>query len=311
MWLDLFMQVMLPIALLVAAGGVWARVRGAAALSLRSDLSRLTLYLFAPALMFSVAARTPIDLPLLSVPLLVALAVLVTGALLYGLLYHTGLGHGLSRSTRAALLLAGMFPNVFYFGFPLVTFLYGPAGGRYPAFADILATTPLLWTAGVWIATRLGQQPDREHAPLWWVLVKLPPVWAFVLGLAANQLGFAWEPLLRATAFIGQATIPVMMFVLGLSIPWARLRITRPIAAVCAIKLVVMPLLVWALATVLYGPLAEPQRAAVIEAALPTMLFAVLMADRFQLDTEAAGLMIGVSTLAFWLLAPWWLLAFA
>jgi hypothetical protein len=311
MWLNLFMQVMLPIALLVAAGGVWARLRGAAASTLRSDLNRLTLYLFAPALMFAVVARTPLDRQLLSVPLLVALGVLLTGTLLYGLLYHGPLGRGLKRRTRAALLLAGMFPNVFYLGFPLVTFLYGTEGGRYPAFADVLATTPLLWTAGVWIATRLGQERDQAHAPLWRVLVRLPPVWAFVLGLTANQFGLAWEPLLRATAFIGQATIPVMLFVLGLSIPWARLRVTPPIAAVCAVKLLVMPLLVWALAALLFDPLHEAQRAAVIEAALPTMLFAVLMADRFNLDTEAAGLMIGVSTLTFWLLAPWWLLAFA
>jgi predicted permease len=48
-------------------------------------------------------------------------------------------------------------------------------------------------------------------------------------------------------------------------------------------------------------------RAAVVEATMPTMLMAILLADRFRLDNEAAALMIGWSTMLFWLTLPAWL----
>jgi len=37
------------------------------------------------------------------------------------------------------------------------------------------------------------------------------------------------------------------------------------------------------------------------------MLMAILFADRFKLDTRAAALMTGWSTLLFWLTLPFWL----
>jgi predicted permease len=48
-------------------------------------------------------------------------------------------------------------------------------------------------------------------------------------------------------------------------------------------------------------------RAAVVEATMPTMLMAILLADRFRLDNEAAALTIGWSTMLFWLTLPAWL----
>lgn len=308
MSVNLVIEVMLPLAVLAAAGGLWPALSGVPAKALRTQLNHLALYLFAPALMFSIAASTRIDGALLSVPLLVVMGMLATGVLLYLLLYHTQLGAKLPNRSRAALLLAGMFGNVMYLGYPVVTFLYGSAAGKYPAFADMLGSTPLLWSLGVWIATSLGSGgAAATRAPLWRVMLGLPPVWAFVLGVAVNQFGLDWPPLIRAAAFIGQATIPVMMFVLGLSIPWQALRPSAALLAVTGVKLLLMPALILAVLWATAGPPAEPQRAAVIEGAMPTMLMAVLIADRFHLDTEAAALMIGWSTLLFWFTLPLWL----
>lgn len=308
MSLNMIIEVMLPLAILTAAGGFWPALSGMPAKTLRTQINNLALYVFAPALMFSIAAATRIDGALLSVPLLLVFGMLLTGALLYLLLYHTPLGAALPNRTRAALLLSGMFGNLMFLGYPVITFLYGPAAGKYPAFADMLASTPFLWSLGVWIATSLGSSGKAAaRTPLWRAMFGLPPVWAFLLGIAYNQTGLDWPPLIRAAALIGQATIPVMLFVLGLSIPWRALRPGPALLAVAGVKLLVMPALIWALAWWLMGPLAEPQRAAVIEGAMPTMLMAVLVADRFHLDTEAAALMIGWSTLLFWLTLPLWL----
>jgi len=226
--------------------------------------------------------------------------------LLYPLLWHTRIGHGLSRETRAALLLAGTFGNVLFMGYPTLTFLYGDIGGSYAAFSDVLASTPLVWTFGVWIATRLGHQGGQGQSLLR-TLLSLPPTWGFVLGFAVNLSGIEVEPLIKAAKFMGQATIPIMLFTLGLSIPWGALKPTRPVLAAVAVKLLIAPLLVFVLARSMFGELRPAQTAAILEVAMPTMLMAASFADRFKLDVRAAALTASWTSLTFLITLPAWI----
>ena len=304
----LFLQVWLPIVLLVAAGGLWSRFRTETpAAQLRMQLNRLVVDVFAPPLLFALAAQAEITWHLLTVPLIVTTGILLNGALLYLMLYRSSLGAELKRPTKAAILLAGMFGNVLFMGYPLLTFMYGDQGGSYAAFADVLASTPLLWTLGVWIATRLGH--EGEHGvSLFRTVLKLPPVWGFVLGFAVNFSGIDIVPLVQAAKFMGQATIPIMLFTLGLSIPWGDLRPCRQTMAAVAVKLLVGPLVVWGLAHALLGPLGDAQYAAIIEIGMPTMIMAASFADRFGLDVRAAALTAGWSSVMFMLTLPLWIM---
>jgi malate permease and related proteins len=302
----LMIEVMLPISILVGAGALWpVYFREISSKTLRIQLNRLVLNLFYPAILFSIAATTPITSALLSVPLLVGIGSLLGGAVLYLLLYRSPLGRGMHNGTRAALLLSGMIGNTFYVGVPVLTFLYGDDASRYAAFNDMLMTMPLMWSLGVWICTRLGPpESARLHPPIWRLLLGIVPIWAFIAGTLLQMSGLAFEPLTHASRMIGQATIPVMMFVLGLSIPWRDLKPRFAILAVTAVKIALMPLMVAAVAALLYRHPAEAQQAAVIEAGMPTMMSALILADRFHLDIEAAALMIGWTTLLYWLSLP-------
>lgn len=304
---QLFLQVWLPIVLLVAAGGLWTRYRTETpAAQLRVQLNRLVVDVFAPPLLFALAAQAEITWHLLTVPLIVLTGILLNGALLYLMLYRSPLGGDLKRPTKAAILLAGMYGNVLFMGYPLLTFLYGDQGGSYAAFADVLAGTPLLWTLGVWIATRLGH--EGEHGiSLFRTVLKLPPVWGFVLGFAVNFSGIDIVPLVKAAKFMGQATIPIMLFALGLSIPWGDLKPCRQTMAAVAVKLLIGPLIVLGLARLTFGPLGDAQHAAIIEIGMPTMIMAASFADRFGLDVRAAALTAGWSSVLFMLTLPLWL----
>lgn len=305
--LQLLLQVWLPIALLVAAGGLWVRHRPQfPAAGLRVNLNRLVVDVFAPPLLFALSAQAEITPELLTVPLITVIGIALAFALLYPLLYHSPIGRGLSRQTRAAILLAGIFGNVLFMGYPTLTFLYGEIGGSYAAFADVLASTPLVWTFGVWIATRLGHE-GGQGASLWRTVLTLPPIWGFVLGFAVNLSGIDATPLISAAKFIGQATIPIMLFTLGLSIPWGDLRPTRAVLAAVAVKLVLAPLLAWGAARLMFGTLHPAQIAAVLETAMPTMLMAASFADRFNLDVRAAALTAGWSSLLFLITLPLWI----
>ncbi len=305
--LQLLLQVWLPIALLVAAGGMWVRFRPQfPAATLRVNLNRLVVDVFAPPLLFALSAQASITRELLTVPALTSAGIFISFALLYPLLYHSPMGRSLRRETRAAILLAGCFGNVLFMGYPTLTFLYGDIGGSYAAFADVLASTPLVWTLGVWIATRLGHEGGHGTSLLR-TLVALPPIWGFVLGFAVNLSGIDVDPLIKASKFIGQATIPIMLFTLGLSIPWRDLRPSAPVMAAVTVKLLLAPLLVYALALASVGELRPAQVAAVLEVAMPTMLMAASFADRFQLDVRAAALTVSWTSLGFLLTLPLWI----
>lgn len=305
---QLLLQVWLPIALLVAAGGLWVRYRPHfPAADLRVNLNRLVVDVFAPPLLFALSAQAEITPQLLTVPVITLLGIGLGFCLLYPLLFHSALGRGLARETRAAILLAGVFANVLFMGYPTLTFLYGDIGGSYAAFADVLASTPLLWTFGVWIATRLGHEGGHGTSLLRTVL-GLPPIWGFVLGFAVNLADVPVEPLIKAAKFMGQATIPIMLFSLGLSIPWGRLRPSPPVLVAVGVKLVLAPLLALVLARLWFGELQAAQIAAVLETAMPTMLMAASFADRFQLDVRAAALTASWSSLLFLLTLPLWIM---
>jgi hypothetical protein len=306
--IDLLLQVWLPIALLVAAGGLWVRYRPAfPAATLRVQLNRLVVDVFAPPLLFALAAQAEITAQLLTVPLITASGIFIGGGILYLLLFRTQLAASFSREAKAAILLAGTFANVLFMGYPTLTFLYPGQGGSYAAFADVLASTPLLWTLGVWIATRLGHEGGQGHS-LFRTVLTLPPVWAFLLGFAVNFAGLDVGPLIKAAKFMGQATIPIMLFALGLSIPWGNLRPCPPVLAAVAVKLMLTPLIVWALVSLAFDPMGEAQTAAIIEVAMPTMLMAASFADRFNLDARAAALTAAWSTLTFLVTLPLWIL---
>ena len=303
---DLMVQVMLPLSLLVGAGALWPRFFGDTQVEImRTSLNRLVMYLFYPCILFAVAATTPINRDLLSVPLLVGLGSLLSGGLLYVLLYRLPLWRHLTDPTRAALVLGGMFGNTFNVGVPVLVFFFGADALRYAVFNDMLMTMPVVWTLGVWIATRLGSHDgDGERPAVLRVMLSMPPIWAFLLGSACQQLDLVYQPLVNAAQFIGQATIPIIIFVLGMTIPWRNLVPRSEILAVAGVKLLLTPLVVWLIAPQLYARMGEAQYAAVIEAATPAMMSALLLADRFKLDASAAALLIGWSTILFWVTLP-------
>ena len=202
-------------------------------------------------------------------------------------------------------MVGGMFGNTFIIGVPVLVFMYGRDATRYAVFNDMLMTMPVVWSLGVWIATRLGSHTkDVKHPSVLRVMLAMPPIWAFVLGLASQQLGLTYMPLVNAAHMIGQATIPVILFVLGLTIPWRRLAPRPEILAAAGVKLVVTPLIVWAMVRTTFDAPGEAQYAAVVEAATPSMMTALLLAERFRLDSAAAALLIGWSTILFWATLP-------
>lgn len=304
--LQLLLKTLLPLSLLIAAGGIWPRWQtGISIVGLRGEINRLVLNFFAPMLFFAAGAAATVDLILLQVPLILGVATLFGLGVSALVLFATPLGRNLSNPARGSIMLASAFGNVLFFGYPFLTTVFGERGARYPFFADMLATTPLVWSLGVWIAFHCGRHDERASFLSMWL--RLPPVWGFALGLLVNWTGLPLAPLIEAARWAGSPTIPLMLFVLGLTIPWHDLRPQKAVFVALSIKLALMPLLALGVALAWPGTLTEPGEAGVLEAAMPTMVMVIALADRFGLDTRLAGLIMGWSTLAGLVTLPFWL----
>ena len=142
---DLMLEVMLPIALLIAAGGWWRRSLGLEGVaSVRRYISTIVINLFAPALLFASAATARFDGELLSVPLLLMTSIFLSWAILHVLTGWFARHAQLTTTSRAALMLSGMFGNVLFIGYPVLHYIDGEAGGQYAVLADMGASTPLV-----------------------------------------------------------------------------------------------------------------------------------------------------------------------
>lgn len=308
---DLMLEVMLPVALLIAAGGWWRRYLGTdGVMSVRRHISTIVINLFAPALLFASAATARFDAELLSVPVLMIASILLSWGMLHVLTGWFGQHVQMTSTSRAALMLSGMFGNVLFMGYPVLHFIDGEAGGQYAVFADMGASTPLLWAVGVWVATHIGGKVrDPGHPVINWL--KLPPVWAFVAGILLAHTGWPLDKLVHAARFIGQPAVPVMLLMLGLSIPWGQLVPRREAGFIILWKLVALPALIWLIARQWYGTLHPAQAAAVLESGVPTMLMALSLADRYRLDVELTALIIAWTTILYQLTLPAWLVILA
>lgn len=266
---------------------------------LRQKLNRLVLAVFLPALNFKVIYGAEVDATFWQVPVLALSGLLVTvaaGIAVYSLL-------PLEPRARGALVLAGAFGNVTYLGIPYLQGVFPPAVLQVTTVAILyeMTITPTNLLLGSTLASRyagtragIGEALRR--------LAALPLLWAIAAALLLNLLdvpvpGFV----LDATTILGNAVSGLMILSLGMALRLETLRDRgRQLGALlpCVmIKLGLSPLVVWAGARLLdvQQPFAD---AVILEAAMPTQLMVLVVADRFGLDTELAALAALVTTTA-------------
>ena len=223
------------------------------------------------------------------------LALLATLVVLSLVILSWILGRALHFDTRtlAALILSASFLNAGNYGLSLNQIALGSVG---LAWASIYYITNSLWTnsLGVIIA-QAGRMPAINAVK---GLARVPAVYAVLLafGMRWFQLelpAFVMEPV----GLLSNATVPVMLLVLGMQIGKAGIPSRWNILAlVSVLQLIVAPLLAWGLSLVLRlpSPVAE---VAVIEAATPTAVLAMIIALEFNVEPELVTSSVVLTTL--------------
>lgn len=290
--LGIFGNVVLPVFLVAGLGYVFERrFRPPIA-----PFNQVALFVLMPALIFQ--SLLPIDfrseepLRVTAFAFLLAAAMLAVGAILARLLR-------LDRVTTSAFLLTAAFPNLGNYGLPVVLLAFGQEG--LVAGTLLLAIQSLYaLTLAIFIASSGSSSLARSAREI----LRQPITYAVLVALAVNLSGIPLPAfLLAALALPAQAAIPVMLLVLGMNFAsTSRIEAPRLVALAVATRLLVGPIVGWALVTAL-GVAGTARGVLIVGSAMPTAVFTILTATqfgarpRFVSDTVVASTVASIVTI--------------
>ncbi len=248
-----------PLFVLIFAGYAivrWARWPGAVA----DALTRFVFSLALPALLFHTmsdfSSLPPVDARLLIAFFGGALLVFVLGRVLAASVFRLD---GVSGSVFA---LGGIFSNNMMLGLPLAKATLGQAALASVALV-LVFNALILWTL-VTVSVewaRHGEFSLQGFAKTLRSVISNPIVAAILAGSAWGLTGWPLPHLVaEPLAMVSHAAAPMSLLVLGMGL--AEYRVTeglRQSLAVCALKLLVLPAVVWLLAWALGLPPLETQ----------------------------------------------------
>ena len=284
-----------PLFLLVLLGYSLSRW-GAWPKAVSEALSRFVFSVAIPALLFRLMSDfsrlPPVDPRLLIAYFGGCFVVFALGRLIAGRIFHLD---GVSQSVFA---LGGIFANNVLLGIPLAKIILGEPS--LPVVSLVLVFNSLiLWTLVTvsveWARHRTLSLPGYWRAARA-VLVN-PVVASILIGTAWGWSGLPLPAMIDQTMeLIGNAAVPLSLIALGMGLAEYRIREGwRISAAMSALKLVVQPAIVFALARALALPPLETQ-AIVMLASLPVGANVYLMSRQFDALGGPVAVSLVIST---------------
>lgn len=298
-------EAILQAGVLIGCGVWWRgyRPQGLGADELRRSLTTLVYTLLLPALVLMVLWRAPLTLDAIRVAAMALLGVL--GGM--GMAWLWFRRRPPAGPALGALLLAAAFPNATYMGLPVLEATLGEWARSIAIQYDLFVCTPLLLSLGVVLAHHYGEAGEERIRPLS-NLLRVPPLWAVVLGVTLNLLGVPLPQGLEGLlGMLAAGVVPLMLFALGLGLRWdeAWARRVGWVVPVVLIQLVLTPLLVWQ-ASDWVGLQGDVRIATVLEAAMPSMVLGIVLCDRYRLDSGLYAMAVTLSTALSIVTLPFW-----
>jgi len=295
---------LVQMSLLMAFGVGWGLLKpgGIDAAQTRLVLTSVVYYMLLPALVLDVLWRADIGAQSLQYTIVGVGSI----AICLFSMWAIGTACRFQRQRLGAMLLA-VFPNVTYLGLPVLEQTFGDWARSVVIQMDLFAASPFLYTIGLMVVRRYGDESDTSHKPLL-AYLNAPPFWAAAVAVLLNLNG------LQPAAWLGgllqklsASVVPLMVFSLGLALNWrvVRWRNMPYVAPVIVIKMLLMPLVAFALTTGL--SLDNPHKAvAILDLAMPSMIMGVVFCDRYHLDSGLYAMTVTVTTALSLITLPFW-----
>jgi malate permease and related proteins len=274
------LNVVAPVALLGAVGFAWVRAGFDYPIEF---ITRLSMTLSVPALIFTALMKTKVDPSALRDLTLAAAAAYLA---LTAVFLAVTAALRLDRRTYLAPLIFGNTGNV---GLPLALFAFGQPGLE---FAVVVFAVMIIWsfTFGLWVVAG-GGPPVR--------VLGEPVVGATLLG--ALFLWQGWQTpdwLTRSLDLVGQLAIPLMLITLGVAVARLTAGRIRRAFGLSALRAVLCTAVAAAVGAA-FGLPPVAFSVLVLQVATPVAVTSYLLAAKYGADAEAvAGLVIASTLLA-------------
>ena len=282
------LTVMLLMAVLIAIGMVWQRFAPThiPALAHRRALTDLVFYILLPALVLDVMWQAPLNITSIKISMTALSGIAVSLLFMWGIISTLNMsGLKISKPQKGALLIAGTFPNSTYLGLPVTAQVLGDWTQAIVLKYDLFACTPMVLTVGVLIAHHFGNNKSDIHP--FRELLKVPPLWALAIASLLNISNIPQPTAVHnALDVLSGGVVPLMLIALGMSIRWdtIKLKYLPLLLPMSVVALFIAPLVVFYVASALQIPTGT-LTVSVILAAMPTMIFGIVLCERYQLDS--------------------------
>lgn len=256
--------------------------------------SKTVLYITLPCFIILALAGAKLGREAIIIPL-----IFIVGSLLSGVISFL-VAHAMKmpRPSIGTFILACSVGNTGFLGYPVILGVFGNKGLPWAAIIDQFGMALPLNTLGIAIASYYGISRENQNKAL--RLLKSPPFIAslFALLLIGRQIPDFLRPLWRSMELFRDATVPLIMLFLGISLrPSGLNRKWAPLAIAAILKLFFQPVLIYALASRV-GLSSLPFQVLVIQACMPTALMTVVFSENYKLDLELATGIVFLTTLA-------------
>lgn len=290
---QLLVDVLGPVVVIVAIGALVAPRLGLDA----ATLSKVSYWILGPAFVFNIFATTTLEAET-AIKLVIAGAASVIVAAVAGAALSPLFGlHG---SALSATVMSSAYGNVGNAGLAICVFALGEdALDR----AGVLMVTIMFFGTllSVWLGTRQTQSGIKAAFD---ALVS-PMIAAAIVGFLFNVVDLNTPVLVdRAVSTIAQGLIPVMLLTLGLQLATTgSLRFLRSTGVVTIAKLIVAPIVGWAVAEA-FGLTGDDRGVIILQAAMPPAVFCMVLALEHDLEADRTTNDVVAVTLASLLTLP-------
>ena len=253
-----------------------------------SQANKLNMDVFVPALVFAALANKAFDISAF-LPLVVAVSLIVLGSGLVAWALARALG-----MQPKTLVPPIMFNNCGNLGLPLAVLTFGETA-LAPMVVMFMVSNLVHFSFGAWLL---------DHRVRLLTVWKVPSVLATCLGLSVSLSQFeVWPPLLIAIRMLGEISIPLMLFGLGVRLADSRISavgigvfgaLARPLIGLA---------LAWAVLQLIELP-AREQALLLVFGALPPAVLNFMFAERYQQEPGKVASMVLIGNLAAVIFLP-------
>ena len=211
------------------------------------------------------------------------------------------------QSLTGCLILTAGLGNTSFVGLPIIEAALGKDALKFALLLDQAGTFVVCSTFGLWVATLFSQGIMTKKEMMKKFLV-FPPFVSFAIAVCLsvfNIVPHGWSQVLLER--LANMLAPLALVSVGLQLKPKEIKEQwRPLSWGLGFKLILAPMVIYGLFFV-FNLLQTINQVAILEAAMPPMMTASILASSYGLRPGLAGLMVGVGVpLSFLSLFLWY-----